>query len=170
MDGKGENITPPPATNNRRRFTFFCGEWLRQEKGMVKDSAYVKYDTILRKHTLPKLGGCFPLGISTQLVERFKQERRDGELSVKTIRDILTVLRSILKYAAGQYPGWFPAVEISCPKEQKKRPVSSLGRDRDSLSPASGRIWMRTGLVSCLPCSPACGLGSCAPCGGKMFR
>lgn len=105
MDGKGENITPPPATNNRRRFTFFCGEWLRQEKGMVKDSAYVKYDTILRKHILPKLGGCFPLGISTQVVERFKQERRDGELSVKTIWDILTVLRSILKYTAGQYPG-----------------------------------------------------------------
>ena len=47
------NNTPPPATNNRRRFTFFCGEWLRQEKGVVKDSAYVKYDTILRKHTLP---------------------------------------------------------------------------------------------------------------------
>ncbi len=125
------NNTPPPVTNNRRRFAFFCEEWLRQERGKVKESTYVKYDTILARHVLPKLGGCFPLGISTQLVERFKQELLDDALSVKTVRDILTVLRSILKYTTGQYPGVFPAVEISYPKEQKKEArVLSLEEQR----------------------------------------
>lgn len=56
------NNTLSPVTNNRRRFTFFCEEWLCQEKGKVKDSIYVKYDTILRKHILPKLVGAFRWG------------------------------------------------------------------------------------------------------------
>ncbi len=111
---------PLPVTNNRRRFAFFCEEWLRMEKGKVKDSTYVKYEAILRNHIQPRLGGCFPPGINTWLAEQFKQELLAGGLSAKTVRDILVVLRSILKYTASQYPGLFPAVEIGYPKEQKK--------------------------------------------------
>ncbi len=111
---------PVPATNNRHRFTFFCEEWLQWEKYKVKESTYVKYDTILKKHILPKLGGCFPLGISTQLVEQFKQELLDEGLAAKTVQDILTVLHTILKYTAVQFPDIFPRVEITYPKGQKK--------------------------------------------------
>ncbi len=111
--------TPVPAAN-RHRFAYYCGEWLRLEKGQVKESTYVKYDTTLTKHILPRLGGCFPLGITTQLVERFKQELLEEGLSPKTVRDILAVLHMILKYTAAQYPGIFPAVEITYPKDQKK--------------------------------------------------
>ena len=71
---------PIPVANNRHRFAYFCQEWLRLEKGKVKESTYVKYDTILNNHILPKLGGCFPLGITTQLAERFKQELLDPEI------------------------------------------------------------------------------------------
>ncbi len=112
--------TPLPVSGSRRRFTFFCEEWLRLERGKVKESTYVKYDTMLRKHVLPKLGGCFPPNINTRLIERFKQELLDEGLAAKTVRDILTILHTILKYAAAQYPGIFPVVEISYPKEQKK--------------------------------------------------
>ena len=114
------NNTPLPVTNNRHRFAFFCEEWLQLEKGKVRESTYVKYDTILAKHILPKLGGCFPLGISTQLVEQFKRELLQAGLSAKTVRDILMVLHTILKHTASQYPGLFPSVEIVYPREQKK--------------------------------------------------
>lgn len=111
---------PIPVANSRHRFAYFCEEWLRLEKGKVKESTYVKYDTILNNHILPKLGGCFPLGITTQLGERFKQELLEEGLSAKTVRDILTVLHTILKYTAAQFPGVFPTVEITYPKEPKK--------------------------------------------------
>lgn len=111
---------PVPASGNRRRFTFFCKEWLRLERGKVKESTYVKYDTMLKKHVFPTLGECFPPDITTRLIERFKQELLNEGLAAKTVRDILTVLHTILKYAAAQYPGLFPAVEISYPKEQRK--------------------------------------------------
>ena len=45
----------------------------------------------------------------------------DGDgLSVKTVHDILTVLHGILKYTANQFPGIFPTVEITYPKESRK--------------------------------------------------
>lgn len=112
--------SPLPVTNNRHRFAYFCEEWLRLEKGKIKESSYVKYDVILRNHILPKLGGCFPLGINTVLVEQFKQELLQEDLAVKTVRDILTVLQAILKYTAARFPGAFPTVEISYPKEPRK--------------------------------------------------
>ncbi len=111
---------PLPTAKNRHRFAYFCQEWLQLERGRVKESTYVKYDGVLKKHILPKLGGCFPLGISTQLVERFKQELLAEGLSAKTTRDILVVLHTALKYTASCFPGVFPAVEIAYPNEPKK--------------------------------------------------
>ena len=111
---------PVPAADNRRRFTFFCEEWLRLERGKVKESTYVKYGAVLKHHVLPKLGECLPPDITTRRLERFKQELLDEGLAAKTVRDILTILHTVLKYAAAQYPGLFPAAEISYPKEQKK--------------------------------------------------
>lgn len=112
---------PLPVTSRRRhRFSFFCEEWLHLKKEKVKESTYVKYSTILTLHILPKLGACFPLGLSTSLVEQFRQELfRDG-LSATSVRDTLIVLRAILKYTSAQFPGTFPAVEIQYPKESKK--------------------------------------------------
>ena len=133
---------PAPAASSRKRFAAFCGEWLQAERGRVKDSTYVKYDTILSKHIMPKLGECFLPGLSSLTVEKFTQELLDEGLSVKTVRDILAVLRSVLKYAAKQLPGSFPAVEISYPKmpkhdvrvlsvEEQRRFVAYLRADMD---------------------------------------
>ena len=114
------NNKPLPVTRQRHRFVFYCEEWLQMERSRVKDSTYVKYDTILQNHILPKLGGCCPAGITSQLAEQFKQELLEQGLGVKTVRDILTVLHSTLKYTAAQYPGVFPVVEITYPREPKK--------------------------------------------------
>ena len=113
---------PIPLTNSRHRFAFFCEEWLRMQKSQVKESTYVKYDSTLRCHILPKLGGCFPLGFSAQVAERFKQELLEEGLSVQSVKNILMVLHAILRYTAKQYPGTFPSVEIRYPREQKKEP------------------------------------------------
>ena len=67
------------------------------------------------------MGGCFPLGLSTGLIEAFTEELLYEEgLAPKTVKDILVALRSILKFTAKQFPGAFPAVEITYPKEIKK--------------------------------------------------
>lgn len=112
---------PTPQTGTRHRLAFYCDEWLRLRKSKIRESTYIKYDTVLEKHIKPKLGGCFPMGITTGVIEDFTQELllEDG-LSVKTVHDILVVLRGVLKYTAAQFPGTFPTVEINYPKESRK--------------------------------------------------
>lgn len=112
---------PLPSSNSRRRFAFYCDAWLQKRKTNIRESTYTKYDTILEKHIKPKLGGCYPLGITTGVVDGFTKELLDGDgLSVKTVHDILTVLHGILKYIAELFPGIAPTVEITYPKESRK--------------------------------------------------
>lgn len=112
---------PIPTNSARHRFAFYCNEWLRLRKNKIRESTYIKYSTVLEKHIKPKLGGCFPLGINSGVIEDFTQELLIAEkLAVKTVHDILVVLHGILKYTATQFPGIFPSIEINYPKESKK--------------------------------------------------
>ena len=120
---------PIPQTGSRHRFAFYCDEWLRLRKNIIRESTYIKYDTVLEKHIKPKLGACFPMGITTVIVDEFARELLfEDELAVKTVHDILVVLHSILKYVSAQFPGIFPAVEINYPKENRKE-ARVLSRD-----------------------------------------
>lgn len=103
------NGKPIPSTNSRHRFSFYCNEWLRMRKPKVKESTYIKYDTALRKHIKPKLGGCFPMGMTTGLIDEFTEELLfEDELAPKTVHDVLVVLHGILKYTATFFTGGFP--------------------------------------------------------------
>lgn len=126
----------------RNRFGYFCEEWLRNGKNRWKESTYIKYETMLQCHIRPKLGGCYPSGITSETITAFSEELRQEGLSPKTIRDILVVLRSILKYTARYFPGDFPSVDIVYPQnprkemrvltlEEQKRLVSCLLKDMD---------------------------------------
>ena len=90
-------------------------------KPKVKESTYIKYDTALRKHIKPKLGGCFPMGMTTGLIDEFTEELLfEDELAPKTVHDVLVVLHGILKYTATFFTEGFPAIEINYPKPGKK--------------------------------------------------
>lgn len=112
---------PIPEKKGRHRFEYYCDEWLCSRKNKLKESTYVKYDSILNKHIKPKLGICYPMAVTNKLIEDFTDELLyEDVLAVKTVKDILIVLRSILKYSAKQYPGVFQALDIVYPKEMKK--------------------------------------------------
>ena len=123
------NGKPIPDTNSRHRFSFYCDEWLRMRKPKVKESTYIKYDTALRKHIEPKLGGCFPIAMTTGLMDDFTEELLfEDELAPKTVHDVLVVLHGILKYTATFFTGGFPAIEINYPKPAKKE-MRTLSRE-----------------------------------------
>lgn len=109
----------PLPVPSRQRFSFYCDEWLKSRKLQVKESTYVKYDTVLNKHIKPKLGGYVPLGISNDIVNTFTKDLLDEGLSAKSVRDILTILSSILKFTATSFPGSFPSIEINYPKSTR---------------------------------------------------
>lgn len=112
---------PECGADHRRRFAFYCDEWLRLRKSRVKESTYIKYDTALRRHIKPRLGSCYPQGLTTGLIDRFTEQLLfEAALAPKTVRDVLTVLRGVLRDTAAAFPGVIPPVEIHYPKNGRK--------------------------------------------------
>ena len=112
---------PAPAACANHRFAYFCDQWFEGCKGRLRESTCVKYETILTKHIKPRLGGCHPAALNSAMVDQFARELLLAQkLAPKTIKDILVVLRSILKDAARHWPDLFPKVEIAYPKERKR--------------------------------------------------
>lgn len=111
---------PQSAAHSKKRFAYYCDEWFLANKEKLKESTCVKYETILERHIKPKLGDCVPLAMGDALAEQFETELLKEGLAPKTVKDILVVLHSILKFTAKRYPGTFQQVEITYPKETKK--------------------------------------------------
>lgn len=85
-------------------------EWLSAARLRVKESSYANYENILNKHILPVLGGEHISALTASRINEFihfklTNGRLDGKggLSAKSVRDILTVYRSIEHYAYREY-------------------------------------------------------------------
>lgn len=112
---------PQCGQEQQPNFGFFCDEWLRIKKVSLKESTYVKYSTTLERHIKPHLGDCSPLQLSSGKIEEFTAVLlNENGLASKSVKDILVLLRSVLKYTQEQIPERFPHVRIGYPKEQKK--------------------------------------------------
>ena len=111
----------PDTVPDKKYFDIYCREWLLLCRNRVKESTYVKYHTIVNKHLSPVLGNYLPQNLNTIIIEDFSNNLLNVKgLSPKTVRDILTVIKSVLKYIQRQ-EDVFPDIEIAYPKEQKKK-------------------------------------------------
>ena len=110
-----------PAASGGQKFAFYCGEWLNIAQSRVKPASYVKYESMLKNHIIPGLGGYLPSKLTTFTVSRFSESlTKEKLLSPKTVRDILTCLRAVINYAEKQLPGTFGAIDIVYPRETVK--------------------------------------------------
>ena len=70
--------------------------WRDDKRPYVKQSTLAAYMLILENHILPKFGeSC---GLHENDVQEFVLEKLDGGLSVKSVKDILIVLKMIMKF------------------------------------------------------------------------
>lgn len=122
------NGAPLPASGAGILFSVCCSEWLRIRKSRVKESTYVKYAAAVDKHIMPRLGGCRLCAFTTELADDFTGKLRSDGLAPKTVRDIMSVLHSILKFADAKYPHMLPPLEINYPKSARKE-MRVLSRD-----------------------------------------
>lgn len=132
------NTTIIPETDNRY-FSFFCDQWLDENIHNWKASSRSKYTSILEKHIKPVLGD-FPIQeISTRQVCSFSSDLMK-KLSVKSVRDILTVLHQILNYTSRKttlepvtitYPKLYPEDLRILDHKEQLRLTGYLTRDFD---------------------------------------
>ncbi len=106
--------------NSRVYLSAICDQWLQLNRHKVKESSYVKYSAIVDKHIKPSIGGYLIQAIDSLVIEQFSNNLlTEKSLAPKTVRDILSQLKSILQYSHKVIPGIEP-VEIIYPKLQKQ--------------------------------------------------
>lgn len=128
----GTSVETIPSTSENKTFAFYCDEWLKLNRSRVKQSTYVKYCGILSKHIKPSLGGYSLQSITSVLVEELSYGLLyDEDLSPKTVKDILTLLRTVIGYAAKQAPQQLSTIEVVYPKVPKKE-MRVLSRDEQT--------------------------------------
>ncbi len=123
---------PTQNTSNKQRFAFYCDQWLQISRNRIRESTYVKYKGVLKNHIIPHLGGYLLHALTPIVVEQFSNDLLyTKKLSPKTVKDTLTLLRSIIQYAINQLPESLPMIQIVYPKVPKHE-MRVLSREEQS--------------------------------------
>ena len=78
-------------------------EWYDYKKRMVKETTLCAYALSNRTHLMPTFGDMDVSAIRRKDVQSFVYAKLDGGLSVKSVRDILIVLKMVLRWASEEY-------------------------------------------------------------------
>jgi len=93
---------------NKINITFAetSGQWLVVTSLKVKSATYAKYKTTLETHILPLIGKTKVRNLTSVIISCFVKDklengRKDGNggLSTKTVRDMLSIIKSIMDFA-----------------------------------------------------------------------
>lgn len=80
--------------------------WLYEKKGTVKHSTYIKYKNLLDSYIIPNIGEMNLSSLSYEHLSNLiltlleKAGKKNNGLSEKTVSDIITVVKSVIKHAS----------------------------------------------------------------------
>ena len=88
------------SENSKSTLSEFALQWLESIRNSCKPSTYVKYRNTVVKHILPELGNYQLHQIETKVINAFCHNKlQNGALSPKTVKDMLSVIKLIIKFA-----------------------------------------------------------------------
>lgn len=101
-------------------------EWKEEKKKYVKKSTYAAYQLLIQNHIKPYFGDLYE--VNKEKVQQFVFDKLDAGLSEKTIRDIIIVLKMILKF--GIKNGYLEYIQIDAkfPSKQEKKDLDVLSK------------------------------------------
>lgn len=101
-------------------------EWKEKKKKYVKKSTYAAYQLLIQNHIKPYFGDLYE--VNEEKVQQFVSDKLDAGLSEKTIRDIIIVLKMILKF--GIKNGYLEYIQIDAkfPSKQEKKDLDVLSK------------------------------------------
>ena len=112
--------------------------WLEKTKTRIKGSFYAKYFNIVNNHIKPSLGEHSISEIASTVINAFIMDKLKngklgaiGGLSEKTVRDIITVIKSVLRFAKDEGLLSDAAININLPRERAKE-MKVLTKDEQS--------------------------------------
>ena len=98
--------------------------WKADKKQFVKKSTYAAYSLIVDTHILPAFGDKTSVGEKD--VQEFVLQKLNGGLSQKTIKDMLIVLRMILKFGAKKNYCVYTPLDVIFPTDRERQELEVL--------------------------------------------
>ena len=97
-------------------------KWLEYKKTEIKKSSYSNYEYVINKYLKPRLQG---KNLNELVKYDFNELVNDLnlELSPKTVRDIICILKAILQYSEDEYGCKFKINKIKTPKQNLEKMV-----------------------------------------------
>lgn len=111
-----ENTETHNAVPEQKPMHWYCDSWLQTNRLRLRDSTYIKYRGFLDHHINPFFGSLLPAEVSSQTVSAFSDLLLETKgLSLKTVRDILSVLNAIFHYINKHFPDLMGVVDVVYP-------------------------------------------------------
>lgn len=104
-----------------KSFKEIVTEWKVMKKNFVKKSTYSAYVLALENHLLPYFGNM--MFIKESDVQNFALYKHNSGLGYKSIKDVIIVLKMVLKYGAKKGYTAVPAWDIIIPSERKNENI-----------------------------------------------
>ena len=108
------------------KFSKIIALWKEDKKQYVKRSTFAAYTLLIENHILPSFGE-MALG-EEQDVQTFVFRKLNEGLSHKTIKDILIVLKMILRFGVKNQMTEYRQIDIKFPTERDKHSIDILSR------------------------------------------
>ncbi len=93
-----------------------CAEWLTISQNRVKASTLANYRMKIEKHIIPSFGDIMCCNLTARSAYDFMRKKLDFGLSPRYVTDIMTLLKSVFKYARREYRIIDPFDGITMPK------------------------------------------------------
>lgn len=98
--------------------------WKEEKRQFVKKSTFAAYSLIVETHLMPTFGNLTE--IAEKDVQEFVLNKLNKGLSQKTIKDILIVLRMILKYGAKKNYCVYSPIDVIFPTDRDRQELEVL--------------------------------------------
>ena len=108
------------------KFSKIVALWKEDKKQYVKRSTFAAYTLLIENHILPSFGEMAL--VEEQDVQTFVFRKLNEGLSHKTIKDILIVLKMILRFGVKNQMTEYRQIDIKFPTERDKHSIDILNR------------------------------------------
>lgn len=120
------------VVNRRVKFSSVANKWLSQKENSIKQSTYANYKYIINKYLMPELQEVNLKQLESYNFNEFIRSKIE-ELSSKTIRDIIAVLKAVLKFAETNYNFNCNIANITIPKLNVEKIRTLTKREKSRL-------------------------------------
>lgn len=101
--------------------------WQEEKKQFVKKSTISAYVLLLENHLLPIFGHCTQR-IDERMVQQFVIQKLEQGLSQKSVKDILIVLKMVLKFGAKNHWIEYIPFDIQFPTQRERQEIEVLSK------------------------------------------